>query len=106
MWWKMHECHIIDDASIIDIDDAPSSAQPAKRPRYPPSASAILAQGDRNFRIPPASVIYWALICRGTCSRLMNTVMNRAVICSFRTGSLQWTLFRPFCNWHFVSAAI
>lgn len=45
-----------DDSSIIDIDDAPSSAPPPKyqhRRLKPPSARAILEQGDRDFRKPP-----------------------------------------------------
>ena len=39
-------------------DDAPPSAPPPRRPRpKPPSAGAVLAQGDRDFRKPPVAVV-------------------------------------------------
>ncbi len=49
-----------DGSSIIDIDDVPSSVPPPKYQRKrlkPPSTSAILEQGDRDFRKPPAPAV-------------------------------------------------
>jgi hypothetical protein len=56
----MAECPGSDDSSVIDIDDAPPAAAPPKyrhKRLKPPSARAILEQGDRDFRKPPAAVV-------------------------------------------------